>query len=205
LLLLIALMVLSRVLPFIMPVLGTPLQFILCTIVTLIIVFSSGEKLNILTVSRNTIQQLFPLLATLVAVGVLVQILTLTGVRGLFVITMFSLPLIFVYMAMIAGMPLGEAVLVFGAAAVLGVPAVLYFSQIGLNAVIVTSAITLLMPMGDALPPTAVIGRAAVSVTGYTGQYTNLIKKLIVPWIVISLVGVGMIYFARSLSFLVMY
>jgi CitMHS family citrate-Mg2+:H+ or citrate-Ca2+:H+ symporter len=203
LLLLIALMVLSRLLPNVMPILGTPLQFILCTVLALVIIFSSGEKVNILTISRDTLKQLFPLLATLVAVGVLVQALTLTGVRGLFVITMFSMPLFFVYLAMVVGLPIGEAVLVFGAAAVLGVPSALYFTQQGLDTVIVTAAVTLLMPMGDCLPPAAVIGKATVSITGYRGNYWQFVKKLIIPWIFISAVGVAMIYFARQLGFLV--
>ena len=203
LLLLIALMVLSRLIPNVMPILGTPLQFVICTVLALVIIFASGEKINILTVAHDTLKQLFPLLATLVTVGVLVQALTLTGVRGLFVITMFSMPLFFVYLSMVVGLPIGEAVLVFGAAAVLGVPSALYFTQQGLDTVIVTAAVTLLMPMGDCLPPAAVIGRATVSITGYQGNYWQFVKKLIVPWIFISAVGVAMIYFARQLSFLV--
>jgi CitMHS family citrate-Mg2+:H+ or citrate-Ca2+:H+ symporter len=202
LLLLIALMVLSRLLPNVMPILGTPLQFVLCTVLALIIIFASGEKINILTISLDTIKQLFPLLSTLVTVGVLVQVLTLTGVRGLFVITMFSMPLFFVYLSMVVGLPIGEAVLVFGAAAVLGVPSALYFTQHGLDTVIVTAAVTLLMPMGDCLPPAAVIGRATVSITGYQGNYWQFVKKLIIPWIFISAVGIAMIFFARQLGFL---
>jgi CitMHS family citrate-Mg2+:H+ or citrate-Ca2+:H+ symporter len=201
-LLLVTLMVLSRLFPNFMPILGLPLQFVLSTVLALVIIFASGEKINILDVSRNTMKQLFPLLATLVIVGVLVQALTLTGVRGLFVITMFSMPLFFVYLAMVVGLPIGEAVLVFGAAAVLGVPSALYFTQQGLDTVIVTAAITLLMPMGDCLPPAAVIGRATVSITGYQGNYRQFVKKLIIPWMFISAVGVAMIYFARQLGFL---
>ena len=199
----IVLMVLPRLIPNVMPVFGIPLLFIICTAVTLVIIFASGEKINILTVSNNTLRQLFPLLATLAAVGVLVQVLTLTGVRGLFVITMFSMPLIFVYLAMVVGLPIGEAVLVFGAAAVLGVPSALFFHQHGLNVVIVTAAVTLLMPMGDCLPPSMVIGKATVSITGYQENYWVFVRKLSIPWIFISVVGVAMIYFARQLGFLV--
>lgn len=202
LLLLIGLMVASRVIPHVMPILGTPLQFILSTVLALIIIFASGEKIDIVMVSKNTVKQLFPLLSTLIAVGVFVQILTLTGVRGLFVITMFSMPLILVYLTMLVGLPLGEAVLVFGAAAVLGVPTVLYFSQLGLNPILVTSGITLIMPLGDALPPSAVIGKATLSVVGYKDSYLSFLRKCLVPWIVISAVGISMVIFAKHLGFL---
>jgi hypothetical protein len=83
------------------------------------------------------------------------------------------------------------------------VPSALYFTQQGLDTVIVTAAITLLMPMGDCLPPAAVIGKATVSITGYQGNYWLFVRKLIVPWLFITVTGVAMIYFARQLGFLV--
>jgi CitMHS family citrate-Mg2+:H+ or citrate-Ca2+:H+ symporter len=202
---LIGLMVASRVIPHVMPILGTPLQFILSTVLALVIIYTSGERVHIIEISRMSLQQLFPLLATLVAVGVLVQVLTLTGVRGLFVITIFSLPLILVYLALVIGLPLGEAVLVFGVAAVLGVPTVLYFAQLGFNPIIVTSGISLIIPLGDALPPSAVIGRITITTVGYTGSYGSFLKRCIVPWIVISLTGIGMVIFANFFSSLLLY
>jgi hypothetical protein len=48
-----------------------------------------------------------------------------------------------------------------------------------------------------------VIGKATVSITGYQENYWVFVRKLSIPWIFISVVGVAMIYFARQLGFLV--
>ena len=116
------LMVATRLLPHAFPILGIPLIFIISSAVALITVWLSGQKVNILLISKRTVKQLFPLIGTLVAVGIFVQILTLTGVRGLLVITVLSLPIWLVYIGLAVVLPVGEAILLYGIAAVLGVP-----------------------------------------------------------------------------------
>ena len=202
LLFLIILMVAVRLFPHGLPILGLPLQFLISTAVAMIVLVISGVSLNFWKVSTETIADLFPLIATLVGVGILVQILTLTGVRGLFVITVLSLPTLLVYLGLVIGLPLIEAVLLFGVAAVIGVPSVLFLSSLGHEAIIATAGIALIAPLGDALPPTAILGRATVDTVGYDGSYSSFLKKLIIPWIVISVVGLSMIVFANSFSFL---
>ncbi len=145
---------------------------------------------------------MFPLIATLAGVGMLVQILTLTGVRGLFVITIISLPTVLVYLGLLFGLPLGEAVLLFGVAAVIGVPAVLLFSSLGHDPILVTAGITLIAPLGDALPPTSLLGRITVDTVGYKGSYGSFLRALLVPWIVISAVGIAMVAYSNVFGFL---
>jgi len=196
------LMLSTRLFPHIIPVLGLPLEFLISTVVALLIIWISGEKVNIFIISKNTLKQLFSLISTLIAVGILVQILSLTGVRGLFVITILSLPLWLVYVGLAVGLPLGEAVLLYGVAAVLGVPLILLFNSLGLNAILATVGISLICPLGDALPPTRIIGRLTTETVGYKGPYVNLLKKCTVPWIVITVVGILLIIFSNSLKFL---
>ncbi len=52
----------------------------------------SPVKLDFFRISRDTIHQLLPLIGTLTCVGILVQIMTLTGVSGLIAITVVTLP-----------------------------------------------------------------------------------------------------------------
>jgi TRAP-type C4-dicarboxylate transport system permease large subunit len=202
LLFLVALMIAVRVFPSGIPILGLPLQFLICTAVALIVVAVSRVKLDFWKVSNETITDLFPLIATLVGVGILVQTLTLTGVRGLFVITIVSLPTIFVYLGLVLGLPLIEAVLLFGVAAVIGVPSILLLSSLGHEAIIATAGLTLIAPLGDALPPTSILGRITINTVGYDGSYASFLKALVVPWIVISAVGLCLIVFSNAFSFL---
>jgi len=196
------LMLSTRLFPHILPILGLPLVFLISAVVALLVIWISGGKVNIFLISKRTIKQLFPLISTLIAVGIFVQILTLTGVRGLFVITIISLPLWLVYIALAIGLPLGEAILLFGVAAVLGVPLILLFNSLGLDPILATVGISLICPLGDALPPTRIIGRLTMEIVDYKGPYVNLLKKIIVPWIVITVVGIILVVFSNSLKFL---
>lgn len=196
------LMLSTRLFPHILPILGLPLVFLISAVVALLVIWINGEKVNIFLLSKRTIKQLFPLISTLIAVGIFVQILTLTGVRGLFVITVISLPLWLVYVGLAIGLPLGEAILLYGVAAVLGVPLILLFNSLGLDPILATVGISLICPLGDALPPTRIIGRLTTETVDYKGPYVNLLKKIIVPWIVITVVGIILVVFSNSLKFL---
>ncbi len=195
-------MVVTRLLPHAFPILGIPLIFIISSIVALLMVWLNGQKINIILISKRTMKQLFPLIATLVAVGIFVQILTLTGVRGLLVITVLSLPIWLVYIGLAFVLPIGEAILLYGIAAVLGVPLIFLFNSLGLNPIIATVGIILICPLGDALPPTRIIGRLTVETVGYKESYTNFLKKCAIPWIVITIAGICLVIFANSLKFL---
>ncbi len=112
---------------------GLPLMF-LCAALTSYLL--SPQKINFLQISRRTIEQLLPLLGTLTCVGILVQIMTLTGVRGLLAVTTVTLPIAVVYASLFIVLPVSEAVLMWGAAPVLGVPLVLLFNTMGLNPIV---------------------------------------------------------------------
>ena len=58
----------------------------------------------------------------LIGVGMFIQIMTLNGVRGFFVVSVLALPAWLVYAGIATSMPLFGAVSAFGSATVLGVP-----------------------------------------------------------------------------------
>ncbi len=113
----------GRIFPFSFPVLGLPLIFALTALTAYLV---SPVKLNIWKISLETTRQLLPLIGTLTCVGILVQIMTLTGVRGLIAVSVVTLPVAVVIASLFITLPISEAVLMWGAAPVLGVPLVLF-------------------------------------------------------------------------------
>jgi hypothetical protein len=194
------LVVAYRIWPFDMPILGLPLQFVIAALVALLV---SPKKINILVLSRDTVKQLLPLLATIAVVGSLQQIMTATGVRGLLSYTVISIPLILLFISMIFIIPISEGVLTYGAAAILGIPLIWYFDSIGLHATVAIAGLTFLWPLGDGLPPTALIGRLSVMVSDYKGSYWSFLRSTWLPWIVITAVGILMVIYSSKLAFLV--
>ncbi len=188
----------GRIWPHSLPVVGLPMMFMAAAFISLLL---SPVKINFLKISRNTVHQLLPLIGTLTCVGILVQIMTLTGVRGLIAITIVTLPLIAVFITLCLVLPVSEAVLMWGAAPVLGVPLVLLFNTIGLNPIIALAGMSVIWPLGDALPPTAIIGRLTVDTVGMKEPYSKLLKYSIIPAAIIMAVGTLMVVFSKKLAF----
>ena len=181
------------------PILGLPLMFLLAAVTSFVL---SPVKLDMLKISEDTIERLLPLIATLTSVGVLVQIMTLTGVRGLLAVTAVTLPVVVVFASLFWLMPISDAVLMYGAAPVIGVPLVLLFNNIGLDPIVALAGMTVIWPLGDGLPPTAIIGRLTVSEIGCEEHYGTFLKACTVPAIIIMVIGTLMVVFSKELSFL---
>jgi CitMHS family citrate-Mg2+:H+ or citrate-Ca2+:H+ symporter len=181
------------------PVIGLPLMFVCAAATSLLL---SPIRLDVLRISRRTVRQLLPLVGTLTCVGVLVQIMTLTGVRGLLAVTAVTLPVTVVFATLCIVLPVSEAVLMWGAAPVLGVPLVLLFNTMGLDPIVALAGMSVIWPLGDALPPTAVIGRLTVDVVGYREAYGEFLKACAVPAVIIVIVGTLMVVGSSRLSFL---
>jgi CitMHS family citrate-Mg2+:H+ or citrate-Ca2+:H+ symporter len=192
----------GRVFPFSFPVLGLPLIFALTALTAFLL---SPVKLNIWKISLETTRQLLPLIGTLTCVGILVQIMTLTGVRGLIAVSVVTLPVAMVIASLFITLPISEAVLMWGAAPVLGVPLVLLFNTRGFNPVIALAGMSLIWPLGDALPPTAIIGRLTMNVVGVKEPYSKFLKQCLVPGLIIIALGMLMIIFSKELGFLAVF
>ena len=194
------LVIVYRIWPFSTPIMGLPLQFSVAALVALLV---SPKKINILVLSRETMKRLLPLLGTMVIVGMLQQVMTVTGVRGLISFAVISIPLVLLYILLIIIIPVSEGVLTYGAAAIIGIPLVWFLDSIGLHATVVIAGLSILWPLGDGLPPTALIGRLSVMVSEYKESYWTFLRSTWVPWILITLVGILMIIFSARLEFLV--
>jgi len=194
------LIAISRIWPFAVPILGLPLEFTIAAIVAFLV---SPKKMNVLILSRDTVKMLLPLLATMAIVGSLQQIMTVTGVRGLISFTVISMPLVLLYILLIFIIPVSEGVLTYGGAAIIGIPLVWFLDSIGLHATVAIAGLSLIWPLGDGLPPTALIGRLSVMMSDYKGTYWSFLKSTWLPWIIITITGILMILFSAKLSFLV--
>jgi hypothetical protein len=191
---------LYRLLPFRTPILGLPLEFTLSALTAWLV---SPQKIRFLILSRKTVKRLLPLIATVVIVGMLQQIMTATGVRGMLSFAVISIPLVFLLISLAIVIPVSEGVLTYGAAAVLGIPLIWYLDSIGFHATVAIAGLTLLWPLGDGLPPTALIGRLSVMVSDYKGSYWEFLRSTWLPWLFITIVGILMVVYSAKLSFLV--
>lgn len=192
----------GRVFPFDLPVLGLPLMFAAAAAAALLL---SPVRVNVLVTARETVHQLLPLVGTLTCAGILVQIMALTGVRGLIAITTVTLPVTVVFLTLFVTLPVSEAVLMWGAAPVLGVPLVLLFNTIGLDPVVALAGMSVIWPLGDAIPPTAIIGRLTASTVGLKEPYAKFLRQCLVPAVLIAVAGTLMVVFSKKLSFLAVF
>jgi Na+/H+ antiporter NhaD/arsenite permease-like protein len=185
--------------PYSTPIVGLPLMFAAAALTSYLL---SPVRLDLWRISRETVRQLLPLLGTLTCAGILVQIMTLTGARGLLAVAAVTLPVTVVFATLFLVLPLSESVLMWGAAPVLGVPLVLLFNGIGMNPIVALAGMSLIWPLGDALPPTAIIGRLTVDVVGHRGSYAEFLKACVVPAVLIIVLGTLMVVYSKHLAFL---
>jgi hypothetical protein len=189
-----------RIWPFSTPILGLPLEFSLAGLAAWLV---SPAKIKILSLSRDTVKRLLPLIATVVVVGMLQQVMTATGVRGLISYAVISVPLGLLFVSLALIIPISEGILTYGAAAVIGIPLIWFLDSRGYHATVAMAGLSLLWPLGDGLPPTALIGRLSIMVSEYKGSYRTFLKNTWLPWLVITIVGVLMVVFSAKLAFLV--
>ena len=203
--LLLALALASKYAAFSIPTLGFPLIFLLCALATVAIDPLRRPLSRWLEVVNSTLEQVFPLVATMVSVGVLVNILAATGVRGLIAISFVALPIVGILTTSLAVCPLAQGSLGFGSAVIMGTPLIFVFNAVGANVTVVAAAFSILFALGDCLPPSRIVGRTAIETVGYQGSYTSFLKATAVPWLIMGVVGLGMLMFSSRLAFLVKY
>ena len=172
---------------------GMPLVFLISAIVGCF----TGYKVNLPKVAKDSINSVLPVMGILMGVGMFIQIMTLTGVRGLIVTSCLSLPGWALYVAMAVSMPLFGAVSSFGSASVLGVPFLLAF--LNKEEIIVAAALSLIASLGDMMPPTALAGIFAAQVVGLE-KYTPVLKKCLVPCLMVIVWGILFILGANVLE-----
>jgi TRAP-type C4-dicarboxylate transport system permease large subunit len=176
----------ERLFPSVFPSLGMPLAFLLAAASGLLV----GRKWQPFEAATEAVQAALPVAGILVGVGMFIQIMTLTGVRGFFVVSALALPEWLLYVGIATSMPIFGAVSSFGSATVLGVPFLL--ALLGRNEIVVGSALSLMAGLGDLMPPTALAGLFAAQVVGVK-NYFSVLKVCLLPALVTAVWGIMII------------
>jgi TRAP-type C4-dicarboxylate transport system permease large subunit len=195
LIVLVLFMIIPRVFPFALPDPNTPFMFVVCTLIAL---FTGVKRANFLTVSRDTVEHGLTVLTLFIGMGVLVHVMSLTGVKGLLATTVVALPKAGLYLSTLIGPPLlGGPVVPFGVSAIIGPPLVLAFAY--KDSIIATSAISLLLSLGCLFPPTALSSLFAARVVGID-NYMTVTKRCVVPALVMAAVAMLVLTFADPIA-----
>jgi TRAP-type C4-dicarboxylate transport system permease large subunit len=190
----------GRIWPFGFPVMGLPMVFVLSSVV---VILCSPVKLKVWETLTRTVHNLLPLVGIMVVVGSLIQILALSGVRGLISLDVVVLPLPVLFALLFIILPVSEGILQYAVAPLLGVPLIMLFNMKGMDAIVALSAMSVLWPVGDCLPPTAVVGRAAVMELDFRGRYyRDFVKACLVPMAFVALSCTLFLIFSKQLAFL---
>jgi TRAP-type C4-dicarboxylate transport system permease large subunit len=195
-LVLIVLMVLCRALPNLVPNLGMPLIFVIASVVGLF----TGRKIDAIKTIQGAVNTTVPVLGKLMGVGMFIQIMTQTGVRGYIVISCFGFGLVVLYAAICMVMPAFGAVSSYGAASVLGVPFLLALLSTG-DQIVIAAALSFICSLGDLMPPTALAGNYAAQIVEV--RYNRVLRHCVIPFIVCVLFGLFTLLQSGSLGFLV--
>lgn len=178
------------------PSLGMPLQFLLATASA----FLTGRRWNVLDSATNALRDAIPVLGILMGVGMFIQIMTLTGVRGFVVVSALAIPAWLLYVSIGLSLPAFGAISSFGAASVLGVPFIL--ALLSKDQIIVAAGLSLIASLGDLVPPTALAGIFAAQVVGEK-NYFAVLRDCVIPAVAIALWGIFMIAMANPIAALI--
>lgn len=189
---LVALMLLTKIFKII-PDIGMPLMFLISAAVGLF----TGKKIKAAGIIGEALHSSLPVMGILMGVGMFIQVMTLTGVRGFIVMACLGLPEELRLLASGISIPLFGAVSSFGAASVLGVPFALAF--LNMDTVFTIAALSFIAALGDMMPPTALAGLFAAKVTG-VDNYVKVLKRCLAPMAVMLAYGLAFIYFSKTLA-----
>lgn len=190
---LIVLMLATRIFPGKYTSLGMPLIFFISSLTA----FRSGKPFNFISVARAAIRDAMPVMGILVGIGMFIQIMSLTGVRGFLIVKAVQLPSFWLYLGIMISLPLFGAISSYGASYVLGVPFLL--ALLGKNEIIVASGLTLIASLGDLMPPTALAGIFAAQVV-VESNYFRILKQCLPYALITAIWGIGMILLANILA-----
>ncbi|SMG40251.1 SLC13 family permease [Dethiosulfovibrio salsuginis] len=186
----------ERLIPLYWPSLGMPLSFLLASASGLL----SGVKWNPVETVTEAIDEALPVMGILMGVGMFIQIMTLTGVRGFVVVSALALPSWTLYLGIAISMPLFGAVSSFGSASVLGVPFLM--ALLGQNEIVVAAALSLVAALGDLMPPTALAGIFAAQVVGEK-NYFKVLRHCALPAVLTAGWGIAVILMAKPIAKLI--
>ena len=131
-----ALLLAGRVRPFDFPILGLPMIFMISALVVWLL---SPVKLAVWDILTQTVRNLLPLVGIMVVVGALIQVLALSGARGVISLHVVILPLEVLFATLFIILPVSEGILQYAVAPLLGVPLIMLFNMKGMDVIVAYS------------------------------------------------------------------
>jgi len=189
----IVLMIGPKAFPRWFPDIMLPLTFLIGSVLGLF----TGRRFDALKVARAGVADILPVVGILFGVGALIEIMTMTGIRGGIVVGTLSIPSALMLLSIAVIMPLFGGISVFGSASVLGVPFAL--ALLGKNQIVVLAALSLISGMGSYMPPVALTPVVTAQIIGEP-KYGRINRYCIVPAVAAVAVGVLMIIFANPIA-----
>lgn len=179
--------------PRTIPDLGIPGVFMVASLVGIF----CGRPFNFFRATQKALEEAMPILAILAGVGMFIQVMTLTGVRGWTVMSILSLPSFLLYLGIGLSMPAFGGVSTFGSASILGIPFML--ALVNKNALFTSSALSTITSLGDLVPPAAISGRFAAQVIGEK-NFFKVLRYCLIPALVQMGAGIAMLLLAPLLD-----
>ena len=175
----ITIMVLIRAFPGEFPDIVTPMVFVIGSLVSLF----TGKKFSYVAASREAISGgVFSTVALIFVVGSVVQVTTLTGAKGLLVLTAMLIGSVapwLMYVAMGVSLPLLGGVLThLGTAVILGIPFTL--AMISTNQIAFVAGASILCVLAQLIPPSALGGYFSQRVSGEK-DYMPILRMSLIP------------------------
>lgn len=198
----IGLILLTLYAPFDVPVIGLPLTFIIGSFVVVLCNPVKRTFKEYFKVVNDTMEQVFPLVATVLSVGVLQSSMTQIGVKGLIGVTFITLPLVMLYVTVLLFGPFAQGCLSYGSAIIIGAPLVFMFNTRGMDTTVVCAALSLMFPIGDCLPPSRITGRLTCETVGYQGSYMSFLKQIAIPCALLGALALVMFITPGTFTFL---
>jgi TRAP-type C4-dicarboxylate transport system, large permease component len=193
----VVMMLLPKAFPGLVPDIGLAATFALGAVCSAFF----GRKFNVLESARTGTTNILGVVGILFGVGALIEIMTMTGVRGEIVTLTLNLPQYLTIPAIVAALPVFGGVSVYGSASVLGVPFVL--ADIGQNLIVTTSAVSLLASIGSYLPPVALTSVIAAQLLGEK-SYVPISKQCAFPSVLSVALAVFMLVNANAIAKMVL-
>jgi gluconate:H+ symporter, GntP family len=178
------------------PDIGIPAAFLAASLAGLV----SGRPVNFLKVTQTAVEEAMPILAILAGVGMFIQVMTLTGARGWTVVSILSLPSIFLYLGIALSLPAFGGVSTFGSASILGIPFIL--ALVSRNALLTSASLSAIAGLGDLVPPAAVSVRFAAQVVGEKKLF-GILRHCLVPALLQLAVGIAVLVLAPLIDNLI--
>ncbi len=154
----------------------------------------TGKKVNLGKAVKAAMKDAIPIMGLLLGVGMFIQVMTLTGARGYFVVTSLALPKGWLVLVAATTIPAFGIISAFGGSSVLGVP--LALALLGKDHVLTVSSLALIAGLGEVVPPTAIAALFSAQLMRLDNHFP-VVKRCALPAVIILAFAVLMLVWAN--------